>query len=178
MKRLGWIVVLMLGAVSTFGQGFSGQPADKKFYFGGGGSFGSGTNSYSFRYTYYSLFPIVGYRITPQFSAGTGVNYQHYSYPDLGATYSQYGFSPFLRYNVSQLFFQSEYDIISSPAYDNAGNALARQTYNRLLFGVGYTQPFSDTGRGAINAMAMYDVLYKQPSVFNSPIVLRVFVTF
>ena len=73
MKRLGWIVVLMLGAVSTFGQGFSGQPADKKFYFGGGGSFGSGTNSYSFRYTYYSLFPIVGYRITPQFSAGTGV---------------------------------------------------------------------------------------------------------
>src|SRR5258706_4856132 len=176
MKRLGWMAVLMLGTLGTFAQGFSRQTADGKFYFGGGGSFGSGTNSAANRYVYYSLFPIAGYRITQQFSAGTGVNYQHYSFPDYGSSYSyaQYGISPFLRYNVNQLFFQTEYDIISSPSFIDP----SRRIYNRLLFGIGYSQPFSSTGRGAINAIAMYDVLYKQPSVFNSPIVLRVFVTF
>ena len=174
MKRLAWIVFVMMCSSGAFAQGFSGQSPDQKFYFGGGGSFGGGTNSQGFRYTYYSVFPVVGYRITPEFSTGTGINWQHYSFPDNGSSYDQYGVSPFLRYNFKQLFFQTEFDIINSPTfYDDT-----RSIYNRLLFGIGFSQPFSSTGRGAINAMAMYDVLYRQPSVFNSPFVFRVFVTF
>lgn len=178
MKWLGVVMVLMLANVGASAQIGFGGPVTNKVYFGGGGSFGAGTNSYGFRYSYFSVFPIIGYRITPQFSTGTGINYQHYSYPDLGENYDQYGLSPFLRYNFNQLFFQTEYDIISSPAYDYTGNVLARKVYNRLLFGVGFSQPFSKNGRGAINAMAMYDVLYRAPSAFNSPVVMRVFVTF
>ena len=176
MKWLGVVTVLMLANSAVSAQIGFGGPVTNKVYVGGGGSFGAGTNSAGIRYSYYSVFPIVGYRITPQLSAGTGVNYQHYGFPDYGSDYSYYqlGISPFLRYNFNQLFFQTEYDIINSPSFYDA----SRSIYNRLLFGVGYSQPFSSTGRGAINAMAMYDVLYKQPSVFNSPVVIRVFVTF
>jgi hypothetical protein len=175
MKLTGLIFgILTFCHVATFAQFGTSRPLGDKVYVGGGGGFGAGTSAFGYRYTYYSIFPIVGYRITPQFSAGTGVNYTHYGFPDVGVRYNQFGVSPFLRYNFNQLFFQTEYDIISSPSFDNT----ARRTYNRLLFGLGYSQPFGGRGRGAVNAMALYDVLYKQPSVFNSPWVFRVFVSF
>lgn len=177
MKTVCAVAVLLMTASVTFAQSVGGSMGNK-FYYGGGFSLGAGTNSYGQKYSYYSLFPVLGYRITPEFSMGTGVNYQHYSYPDFGVSYNQYGISPFARYNFSNLFFQTEYDAINSPTYDAAGQLTNTQFYSRLLFGIGWWQPFSEQGRGAINAMVMYDVLYRQPSVFNSPIVARVFVTF
>ena len=32
--------------------------------------------------------------------------YQHYSYADLGTSFEQYGFAPFIRYNLNQIFVQ------------------------------------------------------------------------
>jgi hypothetical protein len=182
MRRLGMLVVLIMYCGMASAQVGFGGSITERLYFGGGGSFGAGTNYYNNRYTYYSIFPIIGYRVTPQFSAGTGFNLQHYGYPDLGPSYSytQYGVSPFLRYNFNQLFFQTEYDAINSATFDNTTGypETSRKIYSRLLFGLGFSQPFRENGRGAINAMVMYDVLYRQPSVFNSPVVARVFVTF
>lgn len=169
--------IFMACAVTSFGQVGTGGSLGK-FYYGGGLSFGAGTNSYGYRYSYITLLPLMGYRVTPDFSVGSGVNWQHYSYPDNSTSYDQYGISPFMRYNFNQLFFQTEYDILSSPYYDSYGTLQSRKIYNRLLFGIGFTQRFSDTGRGAISAMGMYDVLYKLPSAFTSPVVFRVFVTF
>ena len=166
----------------------NGESPLDKFYFAGGGGFGAGTSGGA-RYTYYSLFPIIGYRVTPQFTAGTGFNYQHYGYPDFGISLNQYGITPFLRYTFNQqgdsqsprmngVFFQTEYDYISSPTvnYNTGQVENGRQWFSRLLFGVGYSQPIGR--RSALNAMVMYDVLYKQPSVFSSPIVVRVFFSF
>lgn len=148
-----------------------------KFYFAGGLGGGTGTGANG-RYVFYSLFPIIGYKVNPQVIIGTGITYQHYGYTDLNISLNQYGIGPFFRYNFSQLFFQSEYDYISSPTINYATGRLenGHQFFSRLLFGVGYSQPLR--GRSAINALIMYDVLYVQPSVFASPIVARVFFSF
>jgi hypothetical protein len=179
MKRWAWTfgLVLAFGIVSA--QQGTMSPA-RRMYFGVGGGFGAGTNTSGFRYNYYSVFPVIGYRVTDQFSAGAGLNYLHYGYPDFGPaySYSQYGFMPFIRYNFNQLFFQMEYDMISSPTIDNTTGLpeTTKKLFSRLLFGLGYYAPMGK--QTAINVMAMYDVLYHNPSPFNSPVVLRVFVTF
>lgn len=163
----------------------NGESLFDKLYLGGGGGFGAGTSGGA-RYTYYALFPMIGYRITPQFLVGTGFNYQHYGYPDFGLSLNQYGVAPFLRYTFNNqddsqtpkfngVFFQTSYEYISSPTvnYFTGKVENGRQWFSRLLFGVGYSQPIGR--RSALNAMVMYDVLYKQPSVFSSPILVRVF---
>ncbi len=185
MKRSGLVLIALLFCTASFAQlrfnnnsngpsnrsNDTNQGPQNKFYFGGGGWFGGGTG-----YNFYTVFAIAGYRITDQLSVGTGLNYQHYK--DLysaSAPYKQYGVSPFMRYNFSSLFFQTELDLISAPTYNNA-NELVYGLHSRLLFGLGYSLR---TGRrGAINALLMYDVLYRAPSVFSSPVVSRVFFTF
>ena len=143
-----------------------------KLYFAGGGGFGSGTNVQGFRYYYYSLMPTVGYRFTPEFLLGVNVSYTKYSFQDYGVSYDQTGIAPFARYYFQQLFFQLEYDKISSTTLDNQ----PRRYYDRLLVGLGYAQPIGK--RSAINAMGLYDLLYKQNGVFQSPFVFRVFFSF
>jgi hypothetical protein len=188
MKR--WVLLMILaGCVSSaaFSQFRNNSTYQKpsnsnsnnevldKFYFGGGGGFGIGTG-----YNYFSLFPIAGYRITDDFSVGTGLQYLRYNYTYTytgSVSYTQYGVSPFARYNFSSLFFQTELDFISSPAINNGTNNFERGTYERLLFGIGYSSPMG-RGHSSINVLAMYDVLYKQPSVFQSPFVFRVFFIF
>jgi hypothetical protein len=154
------------------GQQNSSQGTQNKFYFGGGGGFGAGTDVNGNTYNYYSLMPILGYRIDAQFSVGASFTYQRYNYPAIGTSFTQYGFGPFLRYTINPLFFQAEYDVINAPAY-NINNELVRSNYSRFLIGMGYVLPIGK--RSAVNAMAMYDLLYKVPSVFNSPFVVRVF---
>ncbi|GHM99840.1 hypothetical protein WSM22_13300 [Cytophagales bacterium WSM2-2] len=143
-----------------------------KLYFAGGGGLGSGTNTQGYRYNYYSLLPTVGYKVQPNFLLGVNLSYSRYSFPDVGVHYDQFGYAPFARYVVQQLFFQVEYDRISSSTIDNQ----PRRYYDRFLVGAGYTQPLGK--RGSINAMAMYDLLYQPNGVFNSPIVFRVFFGF
>jgi len=178
MKRL-MVLALLLCAFSSWGQFNVGNrqrrsaTGDQKFYFGGGGGFGFGTG-----YNYYTLMPLVGYRITDQVSAGVTITYQRYNYTNGGAgtySYTQYGAGPFLRYTFNPIFLQAEYDIINAPVLD-VNNELVRRNFSRMLFGIGYV--FSSTGRMQISGLVMYDVLYKTPSVFNSPIVTRVYFTF
>lgn len=148
-------------------------------YFGGGFGLNSGRDAFGNSYFYYAVNPIIGYMITPQFSSGIGISWQSTSYNDLkpSVTLSQFGFSPFVRYNFDQLFAYSEFNqVISS-------NSIYRN-YSRMLLGLGYSQPLG--GRGAINAMALYDVLYNQNDILTSnkiggptsPWVFRVFFSF
>ena len=120
------------------------------------------------------LYPIIGYKVTNQFSAGATLTYQYYNYPDNNYSVTQYGISPFVRYNFGQMFVYSEYMILNSPTYDPN---TPRKVYNRWLMGIGYSMPLGK--RGALNAMGLYDVLYKTSDrVFNSPWVFRVFFSF
>ncbi|HCW08972.1 MAG TPA: hypothetical protein DGG95_16575, partial [Cytophagales bacterium] len=148
MKRLVLIIACMGFYFSTHAQfNFSlknpnrqgnksnNQSTDNKFYFGGGGGFGAGTDVNGFRYTYYSLLPVVGYRINDQVSVGASFTYQRYNYSNTPiGTYSftQYGFGPFVRYTINPMFFQAEYDVINAPAYNNNGE-IVRSNYHRFL---------------------------------------------
>jgi hypothetical protein len=148
-------------------------PFSERIYFGGGGSLGGGTSSANgFRYFTFTLNPLVGYKITSNWSVGVGVNYTMINYPDFNVRLNQYGVSPFTRYNFGKLFAYSEYSVISVPAFDNS----FRQTYRRFPVGLGYSMPLGD--KAALNAMALYDLLYdRRDGAFASPWILRVFFT-
>jgi len=169
------VVLVSMGAEAQYNQATRQGNGLNKFYFGGGGGFGGGTDAYTgLRYIYYSLLPVVGYRITDQVSVGASITYQRYNYPQIGTSYTQYGGGPFVRYSLNPIFFQGEYDVINAPVLNNG--ELVRSNYSRFLLGLGYAFPLGR--KGAINALGMYDLLYKTPSVFNSPVVLRVYFTF
>jgi hypothetical protein len=146
-----------------------------RVYFGGG--FGLNTGSLNgVGYFDISLSPIIGYMITPQFSAGTGISWQRTSYDtNPGIVLNQWGISPFARYNFNQQFFtMAEYNFISTPTLNATGTT---RTFSRFLLGLGYSQPLG--GRGAINAVGLYDVMFNQrEQAFASPWVFRVFFTF
>ncbi len=147
-------------------------PASERFFFGGGGGFNTGVNAFGYRYTYISVSPLVGYRLTLPWSAGLQVMYSTYRYPQLGTSLSQYGVAPFTQYRFGKLFAYAEYQVISAPNVNND----QRGIYNRLPLGIGFTQPIGT--RAAINVVALYDVLYnKRTSVFPSPWVVRIYVT-
>lgn len=176
MKRL-LPAVLILCSLHALGQRIiepdSNPSFSERVYLGGGLGASGGTDSYGNKYFYIGVYPILGYMVTDKFSVGTSLSYQYYDYTDIGQSYSQYGFSPFARYNIGQLFAYTEFMFLNSPTFINS----ERATYNRWLMGLGYSQPLG--GRAAINVMGLYDVIYKQSDrVFSSPWVFRVFVSF
>lgn len=151
----------------------TGWSFSERVYFGGGMGLSSGVDGFGNRFFYIGLNPIVGYMLTNQFSVGTGVTWQHLNYSDLDLKINQYGVSPFARYNFGQLFAYGEYMYISTPTIFNSN----RRNFDRLLLGLGYTMPIGR--RGAINGMALYDVLYNESErAFASPWVFRVFFSF
>jgi hypothetical protein len=172
------LVIFFFTSIAAIGQREisenSGWSLKDRLYTGGGLGFNAGTDSYGNKYFYFALNPIVGYMVTPKFSVGTGVNWQRYSYSEpIKINIDQYGASPFLRYNFSELFAYGEYNLLNTPTI----NFSQRRTYDRLLLGLGYSQPLG--GRGAINFMGLYDVIYDQNErAFPSPWVFRVFFSF
>lgn len=177
MKRLSLVLFLASLSVTALAQRdvMDNAKLSERLYFGGGLGLNGGTDSYGNRYFYVGLYPIVGYMVNTQFSVGMGINYQYYSYPDWDQEIHQYGFSPFMRYNFGQLFLYAEYALLNTPVYNiNSG---VRKTYDRLLLGAGFSQPLG--GRGALNVMGLYDVLWNRSEyAFASPWVFRVFVSF
>ena len=173
MKVSGLITIVLLISSACYGQipidNSTGWSLKDRLYFGGGFGLNGGSDSFGNRYWYVGLNPIVGYMITPQFSAGLGIQWQHYSYPDNDVTIDQYGVSPFMRYNFGQLFAYTEYSVLNTPVFGNT----ERRNFDRLLAGLGYSQPIGR--RSAINVMALYDLIYNNSErAFASPWVLRV----
>jgi hypothetical protein len=179
MKRLLVILAVLVPALCAHAQqrgknSLAGVPANERIFFGGGGSFGGGVSGVnSLRYTYISVSPLMGWRVNVPFSVGAGIQYTWFNYPDVDVSLSQFGFSPFAQYRVGKLFGYAEYSIISVPSFDNT----SRANYTRLPVGIGFSQPIGT--KAAINAMALYDVIYARhnPPVFASPWVIRVFFT-
>jgi hypothetical protein len=175
MKYLTYLLFIIYSSAS-FAQVVIDDQSKPSFmnrvYVGGGLGLSGGTDTYGNQYFYYAINPIIGYMITPKFSAGTGLSWQRYTYSQVDLKIDQYGVSPFVRYNFSQLFAYGEYNLFNTPTYYSN----VRATYDRLLLGLGYSQPLGR--RGSINGMALYDVIYKSSErVFASPWVFRVFFT-
>lgn len=176
--KTSWLIVCILSLSSVV---FAQREIDERagwglkdrLYVGGGFGLNGGNDSYGNRYFYIGLNPIIGYMITPQFSGGLGLQWQHYSYPDYNSKIDQYGVSPFLRYNFGQLFAYTEYNVLNTPTLYNT----ERKNFDRFLMGLGYSQPLGR--RGSLNAMALYDVIYSNTErAFASPWVFRVYFSF
>ena len=122
-----------------------------KIYVGGGGGLGGGRDVYGNRYTRIAITPLIGYRITDQFSAGTSLSYININYSDLGFRYKQYGAMPFLRYNINDLFLMTEFNLINVPSLSFNGqyDISDRLTVTRLLAGAGYSMPVGGRSPGA-----------------------------
>lgn len=181
MKAVSLLLLACAVSVSTFAQdrkdrsqnSASQMPLSERIFFGGGGSFSTGIHPYyGFKYTYLAVSPLVGYRITQPWSAGVQLTYSTYRFPTQGVSLNQYGFAPFTQYRFGKLFGYAEHQMLSVPTYDN----ISRKWYSRLPIGIGFTQPVGS--RAAINAVALYDVLWdKATSPFASPWVLRLYIT-
>jgi hypothetical protein len=80
MKKLGYVLLMVFGSVQLAAaqQTDKAKGFDPSRLFAGGNfglSFGSGNSLIN-------LSPQVGYHFSPQFAAGAGVSYIHYSYID------------------------------------------------------------------------------------------------
>ncbi len=169
------ILTLLFGVCSIASAQYRGGGGGDKFYFGGGFGLSIGTD-----YTSISASPLVGYKITDEFSAGLQTTYQYVSYPDFDLKFSNYGGGPFTRYVIEDRYIvHAEYEILSFeytngiPDPGTGDLQTFRDTYSALWLGGGYRESL---GRNAgFFLLALYNVLYDEtePSPYASPLSIR-----
>lgn len=148
------------------------QPAPKDFknfkdrlYFGGNVGAWLGSTTYIY------LQPLVGVKITKEFSVGGGVTYNYYSqnYGGYKYTSSIYGANAFARYFILEnLFGQVGWDRLNVPDY-TTGITDSRTWIDNILVGGGYRQSFSNKGNFV---MAIFYNINQTPlSPYPNPIV-------
>ncbi|MEM6643756.1 MAG: hypothetical protein AAF616_12315 [Bacteroidota bacterium] len=163
MLRVLFVSLSLLLTFSTFGQN---QLSDRIFY-GGGGGFSGGNDIIVI-----SVAPQIGCRVTERYAAGVGITYQYVRFRDFGQTLSNYGWSVFNRYNITQQFFgYGEFERLSFQLPSDNSDRLG---FNSLFFGLGFANQLSRNS--SFNTMVLYNVLYVEgePSPYRSPWVIRV----
>jgi len=129
-----------------------------RIYFGGdvGLMFGN--------YTRIAVHPLVGYKITHNFSVGLRVGYEYIKDNRYTPTYetSNYGGSIFLRYRIiPQLYVHSEYAMTNYELYGES----SRKWVPFLLLGAGFSQSLG--GNVYLNLQVLFDVLQNENSPYN-----------
>lgn len=182
MKILALFVFLV-----SFTQAFSqwgDQPMAEKpnfmdrFYTGGGlgGGFSSSVD-------WFSISPIVGYKLSQRVAPGISLMYRYSNYktynPHLST--SDFGVSPFVRVSVFGPFFlHAEYEYLNyeypTPTVANPYESF-RQTYSSFLAGGGIFQPISRYA--GFYATVLYNFSYQTTgySPYTSPVIFRVGIT-
>ncbi|MEP0986586.1 hypothetical protein [Ekhidna sp.] len=151
---------------------FAQNQLSDKIYYGGGGGFSTSANQ-----TNISIFPQIGYKITDRYSAGIGIIYQYVKIKrPVDASLSNFGWSVFNRFNVTDQFFgYAEFERLTFEYFTSfSPERTEKSAFNSLLVGAGYSEQISD--RASFNVMALYNVLYDEsetPRPYNSPWVLR-----
>lgn len=121
--------------------------------------------------TYVNLSPLVGCKITKEFSLGGGFTYNYYSQTYMGQKYTStiYGGNAFARYHIFEnLFAQVGWDRLSVPDY-TTGLQNSRAWVDNILLGGGYRQSFSE--RGSFVAAVFYNINETPLSPYQNPIV-------
>jgi hypothetical protein len=146
---------------------------DKVFFGGGGGV------QFTNIGTFITVFPSVGYRLTPKWSTGVMGIYQFIHYRDIQRTTHNYGGSLFTRYFVlPQIYATAEYEQLNMQTirFREIGE---RRWIDRMLVGAGFFQRAG--GRGGFHLGILYDVFYSpsDPTYpYQSPFVYRIGFTF
>ena len=173
--KINWIVTLSFVFFSSFlfAQDDSNENDEKiplrdRLYFGGNAGLQFGD------ITFVDVSPLVGYRITEQFSAGVGGTYRYLNnkifFPPFETNIL--GYRIFARYDITQVLYPyAEYENLSL----KIGNEGNREWFDALFVGAGLFQPVGR--RGGINLLVLYNLNYSntRPSFFyTSPWVFRV----
>jgi len=140
----------------------SSKPLKDKIYFGGNIGMVFGT------YTMIGIYPLMGYKITPKFSAGIKVAYEYVQDSRYGTKYttSNYGGSIFSRYRIIQpLYAHVEYAMMNYELYNYDGSS-EREWVPFLLVGAGFSQLLAP--RTWINVQVLFDVLQHDNSPYSS----------
>lgn len=164
--------LLSVSAIAQNGNEINENSSFKDRVFVGGNlglSFGDITNI--------QIAPIVGYRVTNQFSVGLGPQYQYTRIrirngSDLSS--NNYGFNLFARYNIFEPFFlQAEYEYLNFELF-NIDLSTFRDNFSSVLIGGGISQPIGS--RAFFNLTVLYNVIYDNNDPFqpyDSPVVVR-----
>jgi hypothetical protein len=180
MRKVSLAILILLLSVSAKAQwgeeDAEEKPSFKDRLFTGGG-IGLSFNSYS---DYFSISPLVGYKITSKLAAGLQFQYRYTNYKTVTPRIStnDYGVSPFVRYYIYPPFFlNAEFEYLNYQFIKSA-NEKFRKSFNSFMAGGGFFQPLgSHTG---LYALAMYNFSYVNTynySPYNSPWVFRVGIT-
>jgi hypothetical protein len=179
-KCLSLALFIILSAVitSSFGQSTNDiserSSVKDRIYTGGGLSMSFG-NAYS----YVTVAPMIGYRISNELSVGTAFSYRYRKDKIYDLTLNDYGINPFIRYNVfTNYFLQAEYEylnyelaLINSSTYEIFN---IRKNFSSVLVGGGVSQPIGS--RAFFNLTVLYNLSYvaSDPySPYSSPLVIR-----
>jgi len=138
--------------------------------------------------TYISIQPLVGYRVTNNFTAGLGINYQYWSEKYYDYVLNQYytvssniyGGSVFGRFTVFRgLFLEGDFEANNLLAYTfdatNSSYTTQRLWVPSLLLGGGY---YGGGARGGFYVSILYDVIQNPNSPYYGIPVIRAGVGF
>lgn len=140
---------------------FKPNPQQNKWYYGGNIGFNFWND-----YFYIGVFPLVGYKVTPQFSVGAKLGYTYYNYKDTDFSSHNYGGSVFTRYRVvPQFYLHGEFVYFSyeQRTFVNLQPETERVWVPFLLLGGGFSQMISP------NVWAFVEVLFDVIQDKNSP---------
>jgi hypothetical protein len=166
---------ILTASLSAFSQGkdnsLEGAPLKDRIVTGGGVGLGFGSVQ-----DYFSVSPMIGYRLTAKLLAGTGVTYRYTNYkvyrPSIKL--NDYGLNPFLRFTVYRnIFIQTEYEYLNYE-YPVSIAETTRRNFDSFLAGGGFIQPIGQ--RAGFYLMALYNFSYKDQTLYSpydSPIVVR-----
>ena len=158
MKKI--ILILLVGIILS--PSFSDAQTNNKVYYGMSLGFNFGS------YFRIRVAPMVGYRITPQFSAGVKAAYEYIKdnrYND-AVTYHNYGGSLFARYLIiPQLYVHAEYAYMSYQFSVSDFNS-EREGIPFLLLGGGYRQRIGKNTFAFLEVL--FDVLQNEKSPYEA----------
>jgi len=177
-NRLTFVMIFMLTIITLnvlgqdsvrFNPYFQKPKSDfsQRLYFGGslGLVFGS--------YTSISLWPLVGYKVTPKMSFGIQPGYEFISYDYYGYdfTSNNFGIRFFNRFRfIEQAFTHAEFAYIKYdvPWINQVTNEVETDSYwvPFLFLGGGYVQ--SVGGAGSVYFQVLFDVINDENSPYNS----------
>ena len=157
----------------SYDQNLKGVPLKERIVVGGGLGLSFGSDQ-----DFFSVSPLIGYRVTERMLAGTGITYRYtkYKYYSPALTLNDYGFNPFVRYTVfNGIFLQAEYEHLNYEFPVTIEESI-RKTYDSFFAGGGFIQPIGD--KAAFYLLALYNFSYRdvQPGEYTpyaSPLVLR-----
>jgi hypothetical protein len=176
MRHSVFLLICILALdVAAFSQGknnsLKGMPLKDRIVTGGGVGLGFGSVQ-----DYFSVSPMIGYKLTAKLLGGTGVTYRYTNYKIFKPSLKlhDYGVNPFLRFTVYRnIFLQTEYEFLNYEFPVSLAET-TRKSFDSFLAGGGFIQPLGQ--RAAFYVMALYNFSYKegtQYSPYDSPIVVR-----